>query len=218
MSNNKPLDTALYNRVKKIADLIYDKPSAYKSGYIVKTYKRYGGEYEGTKDKEGLDRWFKENWKSINDDDSLYPTYRPTIRINKNTPITKSELNKYEKEKQIKEKQIIKGDKNLQPFVSKDKINELKKYSNPNIVFKKAKKYFNENVQIEISGRKSKKYMVKNPENNKWVHFGDNRYQDFTKHKDTKRRSLYLKRATNIKGNWKDDKYSANNLSINLLW
>ena len=26
MSNNKPLDTNLYNRVKKIADLIYDNP------------------------------------------------------------------------------------------------------------------------------------------------------------------------------------------------
>ena len=111
MSKNKPKDTDLYNRVKKIADLIYDKPSAYKSGYIVKTYKKYGGEYEGTKDKDGLDRWFKEQWKDINDDDSLYPTYRPTIRINKNTPITKSELNKYEKERQIKEKQIIKGDR-----------------------------------------------------------------------------------------------------------
>ena len=220
MSNNKPLDTELYNRVKKIADLIYDKPSAYKSGYIVKTYKRYGGEYEGTKDKEGLDRWFKERWTDINDDVSLYPTYRPTIRINKNTPITKSELNKYEKEKQIKEKQIIKGDKNLQPFVSKEKIKELKKYSNPNIVFNKAKIYLGKNVQIEISGRKDKKYMVKNPENNKWVHFGgfNPPMEDFTKHKDTKRRDSYLKRATNIKGEWKQNKYSANNLSINLLW
>ena len=98
------------------------------------------------------------------------------------------------------------------------KVQELKQYSNPNIVFKKAKKYFDNNVQIEISGRKDKKYMVKNPTNNKWVHFGGFAYEDFTKHKDTKRRDRYLKRATNIKGNWKDDKYSANNLSINLLW
>ena len=60
--------------------------------------------------------------------------------------------------------------------------------------------------------------MVKNPENNKWVHFGGFEYEDFTKHKDTQRRDRYLKRATNIKGNWKNNKYSANNLSINLLW
>ena len=32
------------------------------------------------------------------------------------------------------------------------------------------------------------------------------------------RRNAYLKRATNIKGNWKDNKYSPNNLAINILW
>lgn len=38
------------------------------------------------------------------------------------------------------------------------KVLELKKYSNPNIVLKKAKKYLGKNVQIEISGRKDKRY------------------------------------------------------------
>ncbi len=32
------------------------------------------------------------------------------------------------------------------------------------------------------------------------------------------RRKAYLARATKIKQNWKDDPYSKNNLSINLLW
>ena len=32
------------------------------------------------------------------------------------------------------------------------------------------------------------------------------------------KRNAYLKRATNIKGNWKDNKYSPNNLAINILW
>jgi len=32
------LDQDLYNKVKLYADTIYKKPSAYKSGFIVKTY------------------------------------------------------------------------------------------------------------------------------------------------------------------------------------
>ena len=39
-----------------------------------------------------------------------------------------------------------------------------------------------------------------------------------TIHNDLERRKRYLNRARNIKGNWKKDKYSANNLSQNLLW
>ena len=62
-----------------------------------------------------------------------------------------------------------------------------------------------------------KKYMVKNP-NNKWIHFGQLNYSDFTHHNSLIRRDNYLKRSKNINGNWKNDKYSANNLSRNLLW
>ena len=54
--------------------------------------------------------------------------------------------------------------------------------------------------------------------NHKWVHFGDIEYEDFTKHKDQERRKRYLSRAKNIKGDWKDNKYSSNNLSMNILW
>ena len=43
----KPLDTALYERVKKEADEKFDKPSAYKSGWIVNTYKDRDVEYTG---------------------------------------------------------------------------------------------------------------------------------------------------------------------------
>jgi len=32
------VDTELYNKVKQEADTLYSKPSAYKSGYIVKKY------------------------------------------------------------------------------------------------------------------------------------------------------------------------------------
>ena len=43
-------------------------------------------------------------------------------------------------------------------------------------------------------------------------------YEDYTKHKDDDRRQRYLARATKIKGDWKEDKYSPNNLSIHILW
>jgi len=217
---SEPLDKELYEQVRKYADLVYDKPSAYKSGFIVKTYKEYGGKYKGKKNEEGLDRWFDEKWEDINDkDDDKYPTYRPTIRVNDKTPITKEELDYDEKRKKIKEKQKVKGKKNLQPFVSKEKKELIKKYSDPEKVFQKARNYLGKDVDIQISGRKDKKYMVKTPEG-KWVHFGGFKppMEDFTKHKDNKRRENYLNRATKIRGEWKKNKYSPNNLSIHILW
>ncbi len=90
--------------------------------------------------------------------------------------------------------------------------------SNPDIVKKKLKKLYPEVREFGLSKVKYKKYYIRNPDNNKIVNFGDIRYEDFTKHQDKERRLRYLNRATNMKGNWKDNKYSANNLSINLLW
>lgn len=39
----------LYKKAKKIADDVYKKPSAYKSGFIVKKYKELGGTYTNEK-------------------------------------------------------------------------------------------------------------------------------------------------------------------------
>ena len=69
-----------------------------------------------------------------------------------------------------------------------------------------------------ISNRKDKKYMILIPDTNKFVHFGSLAYEDFTKHQDLQRQKKYIIRASNIKGFWKSDKYSANNLSMFLLW
>jgi hypothetical protein len=84
-------------------------------------------------------------------------------------------------------------------------------------VIKKAKNYLGSDVKIRPSTRKDKKFMVENPKG-KMVHFGAKGYDDFTKHKDDTRRQNYLSRATKIKGDWKKDKYSPNNLAINILW
>lgn len=97
------------------------------------------------------------------------------------------------------------------------KMQLLKEYSNPVVVFKKAKEIYGPNVVIKPSDKKNKKYMILTPDK-KVISFGQMGYQDYTKHKDEIRRQRYLDRATKIKGNWKNNKYSANSLSVNLLW
>jgi hypothetical protein len=73
---SKPLDMKLYRQIKHEADNVYKKPSAYKSGWVVKEYKKRGGKYKGSKTDEGLTRWFLENWKDVGNKN--YPVYRPT--------------------------------------------------------------------------------------------------------------------------------------------
>lgn len=208
----------LYNTVKRQADKVYGKPSAYKSGWIVKTYKQRGGTYLDDGKSKDLKRWFKEDWADIGDND--YPVYRPTKRISKDTPLTASEIDPTQAKKQIKLKQEIKGDANLPKFKAKGsglKAESIKDFSNPDEVVKKARKYFGDDIPIYLSTRKDKKYMVQDP-NGKMVHFGQMGAEDFTKHQNETRRQSYLRRSTNIKGNWKDNPYSPNNLSINILW
>ena len=89
----------------------------------------------------------------------------------------------------------------------------INKYSNSSIVMKKAKElHLN---PIQLSSRKDKKYMVLDPNTNKMVHFGQMGYEDYTIHKDEKRRELFKKR--NHK--WATaEKYSPAWLSYYLLW
>jgi hypothetical protein len=63
--SSKFIDKDIYNFVKKEADKVYKKPSAYKSGYIVRLYKELGGRFKGKKQKkQGLARWFAEDWQN----------------------------------------------------------------------------------------------------------------------------------------------------------
>ena len=99
-----------------------------------------------------------------------------------------------------------------------DKKYKLSLYSNFDIAQKKTREYLGRNTELFISPRKDKKYRVYDPFNDKWIDFGQMEYEDFTKHKDNDRRLRYLKRATNIKGNWKNNPYIPNNLSLHVLW
>ena len=92
---------------------------------------------------------------------------------------------------------------------------KLNHYSDFKTVNNKALQLYNR--PVFISTRKDKKYMIMN-DSKKFIHFGQLGYEDYTKHLDENRRRLYLARATKVKGNWKTDRYSPNNLSINLLW
>ena len=113
----KILNKSLYDQVKKEADKIYLKPSAYKSGYIVKRYKELGGTYADDKKPKNLKRWFKEKWEDIGG--KAYPVYRPTIKISNLTPLTVDQIDKQNLKDQIKFKQKIKGYKNLPKFEKK---------------------------------------------------------------------------------------------------
>jgi hypothetical protein len=112
-----PIDKDLYNKVKEIADNVYKKSSAYKSMYIQKLYQKYGGEYEEDGEEPKLKRWIDEKWRDIGNKD--YPVYRPTIRINPDTPLLVSEIDKKNLKKQINLKQKIKGNENLPKFKPK---------------------------------------------------------------------------------------------------
>lgn len=110
------------------------------------------------------------------------------------------------------------------PVKQEDKLPDIKRtdpvweYSNPIKVAKNAKKYFGDKTPVFVSAdNRKKKYYVYTPEGKK-KRFGEMGMEDFTKHNDPVRRDNYLSRATNIKGKWKEDKFSPNNLAINLLW
>ena len=100
---------------------------------------------------------------------------------------------------------------------TRSKAKDILKYSNPTKVQQKAKKYLGPNVKIFLSSKPDKKYMVYTPDGHV-VHFGNMQYEDYTKHMNPVRRKNYLTRSAGIRGNWKNDKYSPNNLSRNLLW
>ena len=92
-------------------------------------------------------------------------------------------------------------------------INEVSTPSKVKANFRKYKG--NDDVKLELSEKKDKKYKV--IVDGKSIHFGST-MEDYTKHKDESRRKSYLARAKGIKGDWKSNKYSPNNLAINLLW
>lgn len=106
----EPRDKKLYNETKKIIYKKIPKHSAYRSGILVKTYKKYFKNKYGNKNpyigkknlNKGLKRWFLEDWRNQRGNTGYKfknDVYRPTKRITKKTPKTFKELGKKRIEK-----------------------------------------------------------------------------------------------------------------------
>lgn len=94
----------------------------------------------------------------------------------------------------------------------------ITKYSNPRTAQKMAYRYLGKTAKLYPADNPEKKYKIYDPKHNTWVNFGQMGYEDYTKHKDKKRRKNYLTRSKSIRGDWKRNKYSANNLAREVLW
>lgn len=102
------------------------------------------------------------------------------------------------------------------------KLSELIKVSDPAEVKRRFEKYRGTaKATIEPSPREDKKYLIRVAPvagvRGRAIHIGS-KLEDFTKHGDEARRKSYLARSAGIKGDWRDDKWSANNLARVLLW
>ncbi len=94
-------DQILYEKIKQNIHSKY-KPSAYRSGLLIKEYKReylkkYKNDdaYIGNRQESNLKRWFDEKWTNQRGKVGYEKTgdiYRPTIKINEKTLTTWFEL------------------------------------------------------------------------------------------------------------------------------
>ena len=111
----EPRDKKLYGEIKKKVYKKIPKHSAYRSGILVKNYKKaykkkHGNDnsYIGKKTKKkGIGRWFREKW--VNQDGkvgyhSKSDIYRPSKRITRKTPTTHKEISKRELKRARSEK------------------------------------------------------------------------------------------------------------------
>jgi hypothetical protein len=94
------------------------------------------------------------------------------------------------------------------------KYEDLIEISDPYTVYTKFKKIYPSDSDIKISTRKKKKYMIWDPDKEKWFHFGSN-MTDYTFHKDLQRRLKFKTRNRR----WSDANiYTAAYASYYLLW
>jgi hypothetical protein len=99
------------------------------------------------------------------------------------------------------------------------KTDPVWRWSNPIQSQRRSTKYLGKKRGIIYrSTRKNKKYAIYDDIHNKMVSFGQMEYEDYTKHHDKERRKNYLTRSGKIKGVWKRNPFSANNLAREILW
>ena len=78
-------------------------------------------------------------------------------------------------------------------------------------------------IKLEVSkkyDKYNKKYdaIIDDGEKITRVSFGDNRFEDFTFHKDEERKKLYIGRRSNMEKKYLDDPYAPAFYAMNILW
>ena len=110
---SEPSDKALYARVKAKIYRRMPKHSAYRSGHVVREYKRQFRKKHPKRQpyvkggKKPLRRWFKEKWTNQRGGTGYKrkgDVYRPTKRVSRRTPTTFSELSQTEIRRAQREK------------------------------------------------------------------------------------------------------------------
>ena len=115
--------SSAYKKAKREADKTYEKHSAYKSIYISKLYKEYGGKYENSSKKDSkLLTWRQERWivvepylktgKKIACGSKNAPNIhacRPSKKVNKSKPTKIDELIKLHGKKKLLELVALKN-------------------------------------------------------------------------------------------------------------
>jgi hypothetical protein len=97
-----------------------------------------------------------------------------------------------------------------------DKYEQIYLYSDPDIVLTKAMQIYGKDVMLGISLRKDKKYTIYNPHKDEWFHFGSWGQEDYTKHKDDKRKQRFIIRNHRWKNQDKYALYRINNICLGI--
>ena len=195
---SKPVDTKLYEAIKRKVYKKIPKHSAYRSGHLVQQYKKAFAEKHGkkspyTKGSKPLKRWFKEEWKT-QDGSTTYKkksdVFRPTKKVSKKkTPVTHSELSKGEIKAARTEKRTTGRVKRFRfPPGMVEKIIEIQKGP-------KGKKY-----KARIVDSDGKKRTVSFGSSS-YEHYKDSTGQALWEHKnhgDSKRRRSYFSRHSGV--------------------
>ena len=194
----RPVDPALYAAVKREIYKAHPKHSAYRSGMLVREYKRRGGRYAGGKlhSSTGLARWFKERWidacewqrgrikpcgrRAAKSQSREYPYCRPMVRVSSATPKTVDKMTPAEIRRNCRTKH--KGKDRVRAFVD-----------------------HHHRVCIFPSSVPSKRWMVvfydRHERPKRRVHFGCRTKADYTTGATTVDRERYIRRHKR-RGRW----------------
>jgi hypothetical protein len=126
---SEPVNKALYEKSKRMATEKFTSPTgAYRSMWIVRQYKKMGGTYTRRKNSSKLERWRKEMWVDLNQQNgkggyercghkntqnNKYPLCRPSKTISKDTPRKYQDINESSIRKANIEKQKIREKGNI---------------------------------------------------------------------------------------------------------